>query len=398
MYISENLTDVTIKPQILLSIEHHNGHAVIAVRFKYDQQIIDRLKEVTTAVWSASRRCWYIGQDSFNLKLFFEQFRDLAYIDYSALKKTGDSQQAPAPKHSPHYDHRQQIKVPDEYVERLEQKRYSKSTIKSYTAYFKDFMHHFSDRDLDCVEKDEINGYILHLIRNKKISESQQNQRINAIKFYYEKLLGLNREVYDIERPRQRHTLPKVISEDEVVRIIEAIGNIKHKVIITTIYSAGLRRNEIINLRKHDVDFDRKIIFIRGAKGKKDRITILSETNAALLKVYLKEYSPNYWMFEGAERGQYTASSIGRLLHSAVEKAGIDKRITPHMLRHSFATHLLEQGVDMRYIQNLLGHETTKTTEIYTHVSKKSLANIKSPLDRILEDNKLNNNKLKTDS
>lgn len=110
--------------------------------------------------------------------------------------------------------------------------------------------------------------------------------------------------------------------------------------------------------------------------------------------VYIKEYSPNYWMFEGAERGQYTASRIGRLLHNAVKKAGINKRITPHMLSHSFATHLLEQGADMRYIQNLLGHETTKTTEIYTHVSKKSLANIKSPLDRIFSDKELNNNKL----
>ncbi len=219
---------------------------------------------------------------------------------------------------------------------------------------------------MDNIEKDEINGYILHLIRRKKISESQQNQRINAIKFYYEKVLGLNREFYNIERPRQKHTLPKVILENEVVRIIEAIDNIKHKVIITTIYSAGLRRSEVINLRKQDVDFDRNIIFIRGAKGKKDRITILSEANAVLLKMYLKEHSPNYWMFEGAERGQYNESSIGRILHKSVEKAGINKRITPHMLRHSFATHLLEQGVDMRYIQNLLGHETIKTTEIYS--------------------------------
>jgi site-specific recombinase XerD len=279
-------------------------------------------------------------------------------------------------------------------LEKLEQKRYSKSTIKSYTAYFEDLVYYFSDRDLESVEKDEINGYILYLIRNQKISESQQNKRINAIKFYYEKVLGLNREFYNIERPRQKHTLPKVISENEVVRIIEVIDNIKHKTIITTIYSAGLRRSELINLRKQDVDFDRSIIYIRGAKGKKDRITILSETNAILLKMYLKEYSPNYWMFEGPERGQYSATSVGRILHDAVEKAGIKKRITPHMLRHSFATHLLEQGVDMRYIQNLLGHETTKTTEIYTHVSKKSLANIRSPLDRIFNNNILNNNKL----
>lgn len=386
---------MTNKPQILLSEDYHNDQSVVCIWFKYDQQVINKLKKVTSALWSSSKKCWYVQQTDFKLSTFFEQFKDLAYIDYSALKSNVDSLQTSEPKQTATNIHRHRIKVPDEYLEKLEQKRYSKSTIKSYTAYFKDFMHHFSDRDLKSIEKDEINGYILYLIRNQKISESQQNQRINAIKFYYEKVLGLNREFYNIERPRQKHTLPKVISENEVVRIIDAIDNIKHKVIITTIYSAGLRRSEIINLRKQDVDFDRNIIFIRGAKGKKDRITILSEANAVLLKMYIKKHSPNYWMFEGAERGQYNESSIGRILHYAVEKAGINKRITPHMLRHSFATHLLEQGVDIRYIQTLLGHESSITTDIYTHVSKKSLANIKSPLDRIIDDNKLNYNNLK---
>lgn len=385
---------MTDKPQILISNDYHNVEPVICLKFKYDQQIINRLKKVTTATWSSSKRYWYIQRDEFKLELFFEQFRDLAYIDYSAFKNTGDKNEAPEQKHPLPYIHRQQIKLPDEYLEKLEQKRYSISTIKSYTAYFKDFIDYFSNRDLDSIEKDEINRYILHLIRSQKISESQQNQRINAIKFYYEKVLGLNREFYNIERPRQKHTLPKIISENDVVRIIESIDNIKHKAIITTIYSSGLRRSELINLRKQDIDFDRNIIFIRGAKGKKDRITILSKTNAALLIIYLKEYSPNYWLFEGPERGQYNASSVGRILHDATERAGINKTITPHMLRHSFATHLLEQGVDMRYIQNLLGHETTKTTEIYTHVSKKSLANIRSPLDRFLDNKDLNNNKL----
>jgi integrase/recombinase XerD len=186
-----------------------------------------------------------------------------------------------------------------------------------------------------------------HTTHQHKISESQQNQRINAIKFYYEKVLGLNREFYDIERSRKKHVLPKVLSEVEIIKIIEAIGNFKHKAIIATIYFAGLRRSELINLRKQDVDFDKNIIFIRGAKGKKEDYT-----------TYVT----------------------------------LSKRLD--FLRHSFATHLLEQGVEVRYIQNLLGHESTKTTEIYTHVSKKSLANIKSPLNKIFEDKKLNNNNL----
>ncbi|WP_206081837.1 site-specific tyrosine recombinase/integron integrase [Maribellus sediminis] len=379
----------------MLSYETHNNQKVVSIRVRYNQLIIDRLKSVTSTRWSASMNCWYITEDEFKLNLFFEQFRDIAYIDYSALKNTQNNQPIPEPKHSPHYDHRQQIKVPDEYVEKLEQKRYSKSTIKSYTAYFKDFMHYFPDRDLDSIEKDEVNGYILYLIRSKKISESQQNQRINAIKFYYEKVLGLNREVYDIERPRQKRELPRVLSEAEIVRILDATENIKHKALIATIYSAGLRRSELIGLRKEDVDFDKRIIYIRGAKGRKDRISILSEATAILLEAYMKSFSPNYWMFEGSDRKQYSGVSISRVVKAGAAKAGISKRVTPHMLRHSFATHLLEQGVDIRYIQTLLGHESSITTDIYTHVSKKSLANIKSPLDRIIDDNKLNYNNLK---
>jgi len=386
---------VTNKPQILLSHEHHNDQLVVCIRFKFDQQIINRLKDIIPVAWSASKKYWYVPHTDFKLSLFFEQFRELAYIDYSALKSTGDSQQAPETKHSPHYDHRQQIKVPEEYLEKLEQKRYSKSTIKSYTAYFKDYMHYFSDRDLKRIEKDEVNGYILHLIRSKKISESQQNQRINAIKFYYEKVLGLNREFYDIERPRQKRVLPSVLSEFEIIRILDATENIKHKALIATIYSAGLRRSELIGLRKEDVDFDKRIIYIRGAKGRKDRISILSEATAILLETYMKSYSPNYWMFEGSDRKQYSAWSINRVVNEVAAKARINKRVTPHMLRHSFATHLLEQGVDIRYIQTLLGHESSITTDIYTHVSKKSLANIRSPLDRIIDNNKLNYNNIK---
>ena len=200
-------------------------------------------------------------------------------------------------------------------------------------------------------------------------------------------MLGLNKAYYQIDRPLRDKVLPDVISEGETLLILNALDNIKHKAIITIIYSAGLRRSELINLRKTDIDFDKRLLFVRGGKGAKDRITVLSEATASIMKIYLKQYKPNYWMFEGPNRTQYSPSSIRTILNKAVAKAGITKRFTPHMLRHSFATHLLEQGVDIRYIQTLLGHESSKATEIYTHVSKKSLAKIRSPLDRILEDN-----------
>ncbi|WP_340114191.1 site-specific tyrosine recombinase/integron integrase [Maribellus mangrovi] len=382
------------RPQINLEKGEHRQQQVVFVRFIYKQTIINRLKALFPVRWSATRKCWYVVQDDFDLHYFFETFRHYAYINYDDLKK--DKSEAPEKEAAKpvQYSYRTSTKLPEGYLEKLEQKRYSASTIKSYVAYIKDFVYYFSERDIDELTKNEINAYILQLIKKQKISPSQQNQRINAIKFYYEKVLGMPGQYYDIERPRKSLELPKVVSEPEIMQILDASTNLKHKTILATIYSAGLRRSEIIKLRKEDVDFDKGIIFIRGAKGKKDRITILSDANACLLQKYLMQYRPKYWMFESPERKQYNSSSISKLLSKAVAIAGLNKRVTPHMLRHSFATHLLEQGVDMRYIQNLLGHESTKTTEVYTHVSKSALHKIKSPLDRIFEDKTNNNSNL----
>ena len=277
------------------------------------------------------------------------------------------------------------IQLPTGYKERLERKRYSPNTMKSYMGYMKDFIQDQKGKDLNEVTPEEVNAYILKLIRKKGISPSQQNQRINAIKFYYEKVLGQEKRFYNIERPKKSRTLPKVLTETEVLSILKSLENIKHKAIIGTIYSSGLRRNELINLRKQDIVFENKILNIRGSKGKKDRISVLSDSLAVVLKKYLEIHKPNYWLFEGPNRKKYSATSISKILHRAAQKAGIEMRVTPHMLRHSFATHLLEQGIDIRYIQIILGHESTKTTEIYTHVSKKSLSNISSPLDVILK-------------
>ena len=372
------------KPKIKLIYGKHHQNDVVEIIFEYNQAIINRLKEKTTSTWSRSKGCWYLSVSDFRLGDFFEMFKDLAYIDYSGLqKKTTHTVVSVKPTKK-----LSDINLPNGYIEKLEQKRYSPNTVKVYVKYFKEFINHFEGLKPESISKDEINVYLLELIRKKDISKSQQNQRINSIKFYYEKVLGLDKEYYQIDRPRKDKVLPDVVSEKETLLILNALDNLKHKAIITTIYSAGLRRSELINLRKTDIDFDKMIIFIRGGKGPKDRISVLSEATASIMKIYLKQYKPNYWMFEGPNRTQYSPSSIRNILNKAVSKAGITKKVTPHMLRHSFATHLLEQGVDIRYIQTLLGHESSKTTEIYTHVSKRSLAKIRSPLDRILEDNK----------
>jgi len=280
--------------------------------------------------------------------------------------------------------------VMDNYLEKyrdlLIQKRYSRNTQKVYMKYFSDFCRKFGTENIDRVSKEKINTYICELIQEKNISASQQNQRINAIKFYYEKVLGREKEYYELHRPHKEQKLPKVISKNDVKRILNSCTNIKHKSILMLIYSAGLRRSELINLKISDIDSERMVINIRGAKGKKDRISLLSKNMLSLLRIYYKVYRPKKYLFEGQTGGKYSPTSIANILKKAAIKAGIRKTVTPHMLRHSFATHLLEQGTDLRYIQELLGHSSSKTTEIYTHVSKKAIDQIKNPVDDFFDD------------
>lgn len=271
-----------------------------------------------------------------------------------------------------------------EYKNRLISERYSLSTIKSYSSYFLQFCRYYHTLDIDDLAKKQINAYILELIKEKQMSTSQQNQRINAIKFYYEKILGRNKEYYDLYWPKRETVLPKVLSQSEVKLILDQIINMKHKCIISLIYSAGLRRNEVINMKITDIDSKRMLIFISAAKGKKDRYTLLSESLLKLLRIYYISFKPKYYLFEGAAGNKYSPTSIANILKKAARNASIIKRVTPHMLRHSFATHLLEQGTDLRFIQQLLGHSSSKTTEIYTHVSNHSLQKIKNPLDNLI--------------
>lgn len=268
-----------------------------------------------------------------------------------------------------------------QYEQKLLLGRYSWSTIKSYKTCFKEFLLFYKKESVSTLQKVHIEAFLLHLIQTKKIAHSTQNQYINAIKFYYEKVLGNTRVVYQSMRPRAQKKLPSVFTEQEVTQIIQTVSNLKHKCILMTIYSAGLRLGEVINLRITDIQSKENCIFVRNAKGNKDRYTILSPKLLLLLRQYYKEYRPELWLFEGASGGQYSKSSVQSIFKKALKKSRIQKNGTIHTLRHSFATHLLERGLNLRYIQQLLGHESIKTTEIYTHISKKNLMNISSPLD-----------------
>jgi len=244
----------------------------------------------------------------------------------------------------------------------------------------------FSGRKLEEINHDEINAYILRLIQENKISRSQQNQRINAIKFYYEKVLNNKKTYFDIDRPRKDRKLPDVLSKKEIGAMLKITTNLKHKCLIALIYSCGLRHSEAINMKIEDLDSKRMMIKIKGAKGNKDRYGQLSIYLLKMLREYYKEYRPTTYLFEGQNKQyRYSGESIAYVIKLAAQKAGIKKRVYPHILRHSFATHHLEQGTDLRYIQELLGHASIKTTEIYTHVAQASINKLKNPMDEIFE-------------
>jgi site-specific recombinase XerD len=266
-------------------------------------------------------------------------------------------------------------------VEQLMLQRYSHNTIRTYRqAFFLYLME--TENSLNNPDREQIRNYLLKQIKTQKWSESTQNTFINALAFYFRKVARLEIDLRNL-RPREPKSLPNVLSEEEVVNILQTCENIKHKTILMLIYSAGLRLSELISIRKDDIHFASNKIFVKSGKGKKDRYSLLSEKMKAQIQVYMAEYRPRYWLFEGQTEEQYSVRSVQAILRRAVEKSGVNPFATVHTLRHSFATHLLERGTDIRYIQEILGHNSVKTTEIYTHITKKGGEQIKSPLDNL---------------
>ena len=259
-------------------------------------------------------------------------------------------------------------------------KGYSAHTVKTYVSMFKKFLKYIDPVPLHRVDTAMIKEYHLWLVTRCNVSASCQNQSINALKFYIEKVLKHPRQKYELIRPKKDRKLPSVLSVTEVGRIIKVTKNLKHRTILATIYDGGLRISECTNLKISDIDSQRMCIRIQGGKGKKDRLTLLSRELLELLRGYYKVYRPAHWLFEGPGGEQYSASSIRQVFKRSKEQAGVHTRATVHTLRHSFATHLLENGTNLRYIQKLLGHNSSKTTEIYTHVSTTDLTAIMSPL------------------
>lgn len=260
----------------------------------------------------------------------------------------------------------------------LDSRGFSEKTKKSYLFFVKDFLEYINKDPIE-IQKDDVKRYISHLITKKGYTNITANLAISSLKFFFSKVVEAN-ICEGIERPKREKNLPTVLSKEEVKRIIDSANNMKHKLVLKCLYGMGLRVSEVVDLKISDLDFDRDVVKISSAKRNKQRYVMLPKELKSDLKNYIELEKSEKYLFCG-RRNKYAIKSIQKIFEYAVEKAGIKKEVSCHTLRHSFATHLLEKGVDIRYIQSLLGHSRLQTTQIYTHVANSKLKNIQSPLD-----------------
>lgn len=345
----------------------------------YEPALIGLIKTFPFATYDVQNKWWSCSLGS-KQHFALEQFALQHNLILELVDGTDKKIIKQRPKHFTVLNYRQ---CPANMIEKLRANRYAERTVEAYVSLFEEFINYYNTKKIDEITEPEIVAYMRYLVQERGISTSYQNQAINAIKFYYEKVLGGARKVYFVDRPQKEYKLPTVLSVEEVQLLISSITNLKHKVMVMLCYSAGLRLSEVLNLTLSDIDYDRMQIAVRSSKSNKDRYTLLSEALLPSLKAYLKAYSPEHFVFEGVSGGKYSDRSFQNVVRNAATATGSTKKITVHTLRHSFATHLMENGVDLRYIQVLLGHSNIKTTEVYTHVTSKAMQGIKSPLDGI---------------
>ena len=363
-------------PGEVLVYRHNTSR--LRVIFGYQPAIVKAIKALPFCKWDAKNKWWTLPYSD----KIVAQIRQAAAehnlpVRYQENTDTATDRVA-RPSASSIANYRP---CPVSYVLKMKELRYSGQTIKNYVSLFEEFINYYPTDDIDQIDDGKIVAFCQYLVIDRKVSASHQNQAINSIKFYYEKVLGGKRKLYTLQRPAKERQLPVVLNSDEITRIFAQLKNLKHRTVLMLIYSAGLRISEAINLKIKDIDSKRMQIRIEQSKGKKDRYTLLSQKMLVLLRAYYIQYKPVNYLFERQDSPTYSTKSIQLVLKRACEQAGIKKHVTVHTLRHSFATHLLENGTDLRYIQLLLGHESTKTTEIYTHLTTKGFDQIKSPLD-----------------
>jgi len=375
-------------PLVKLKQSVHNAKSVVQILFERNNELQQVLRSNTSMRWSKTMSCWYVPYSITIAQDLFQLLKNKAYLDYDDLKTdpviekpqvqkmvaiTNNELQAPG------------IEISDklkEFKDWLMSKRYSESTISTYTDAIKTFLRYYSYKSVAEITNIDVIAFNKDYILANNYSASFQDQVIGAIKLFYKTVEHKTIDLGALCRPKRTKRIPNVLSKEEVKAILAAGRNLKHKAMLSLIYSCGLRSGELLKLEHKHVDVTRHLLIIKGVKGKKDRVSPLSQKTIDLLRAYLTACAPVRYLFEGIKAGEpYDGRSLQQVIRQCVKRAEINKPVTLHWLRHSYATHLLENGTDIRYIQEILGHKNSKTTEIYTHVSNKSLQQIRSPFD-----------------
>lgn len=373
-------------PIIKLRSSFHNEKEVVQVLFERNDEITQLLRSRTSLLWSKTMGCWYVPFSSTLVTDLFKLFKGKAYLDYSEIKKELTNEKTEL---QPVIGLNSTTPEVGEKIEELKRwmrsKRYSENTISTYTEALRTFLRYVGDRSVSEITNQDLILFNNEYVLANNLSASFQNQVVNAIKLFFKIVENKQINAELIHRPKRARVLPNVLSKEEVKAILNAHNNIKHKVMLSLIYSCGLRCGELLSLKPEHIDGKRGVLIIKQAKGRKDRIAPLSVKILTMLRAYYIASKPSVYLFEGTKKGEpYDSRSLQQVLKQSLAKANITKPVSLHWLRHSYATHLLENGTDLRYIQEILGHSSSRTTEIYTHVSTKSIQNIVSPFDYLL--------------
>ncbi|WP_242082862.1 tyrosine-type recombinase/integrase [Aestuariivivens sediminis] len=371
-------------PHVILTKAIRRDEHQILIGFKHDQPLITWLKSLPEARWSATLKSWYIKDKPTHLTAIHAILKGRARVDDSKLlNNTLNKSKTPGKKQK--HLLTEQSALLNNFYTYLKGKRYSKSTVDTYCFFIADFIAFHSSKNLYALSNRDVKLFIEDVFVKRNYAISTHRQFISALKLFV--VFYPKTEISDLAltRPKKSRKLPLVLSQFEVIDIIRHTQNLKHRAIIALLYSSGLRISELLNLKLSDINIDRKQLHVKNGKGRKDRCVGLSESFIPLLSNYFYTYKPSVYFVEGVKGGPYSAESVRQFLKRSCRAARIYKPVTPHTLRHSYATHLLENGVDLRFIQELLGHAKPETTMIYTHVSRKDLLDIENPLDRALK-------------
>jgi len=374
---------------ITLKVFVHNKFECIGIFCEQNATVNNILKSKAGARWSSTHRCWYVPCTKKNYEVLASVISGNAILKTESLKKYLENKKTKPNKliTSKAALNKENKEALQQFHQQLILKGYSTSTIRTYTNEFVQFLNTINKVPASQFSTARIKDYLQYCFEKLNLSENTLHSRMNALKFYYEQVLKKEKFFWEIPRPKKEDQLPKVLGENEIGRMFNAINNIKHKAILFTAYSAGLRVSEVVNLKIKDVDSDRMQLFIEKSKGKKDRYVGLGVLLLDVLRAYLKSCKPmpKKYVFENPLMAgePYSIRSAQKIFQNAKEKALINKEVGIHSLRHSFATHLLEKGIDIRYIKDLLGHLSIKTTEKYLHVKKETLINIPNVLDEL---------------